>query len=343
MSNKNIASSLALTVVFFLCSFVARADIVKLKNGDTLTGTVISKAGNELKIKTTYAGELTIDWKEVESLTTDKPVRVLLKDDTSLKATVSPAESGKVTLQSGSVIKTAPIALSNVAYINPPPEITGKGVQLKGRVNGAINATSGNTSTRQIHFDAEMVARTRSNRYTVGGQINRASDSGTETANNITAYSKYDHFLSRKRYVYINTRFERDKFTDLRLRTTLGGGLGHQFWESDEKNLSAEAGLAYVNEDHFVGPDDAYPAARWAVDYNQYFFHRAFQFFHKNEGTIGLTNANDILISAKTGIRVPLSKHLNTSFEVDAQFDNTPVAGKKKTDLAYLLILGYGW
>jgi putative salt-induced outer membrane protein YdiY len=321
----------------------AQADEIRLLNGDHITGTIVSKSGGDLKVKTSYAGTLTIKWADVGSIGTTGPVRVVLTDDTSLNATVASAGDGKVTLKAGSIIQTAPIDLTKVAYINPPPEVTGKGVRLKGRINVGLNAATGNTKNRQLHIDGEMVARTQSNRYTVGGEVNRAYDNGSETANNATAYTKYDHFLTKKRYLYVNARFEHDKYQDLNLRTSIGAGLGHQFWETDTKNLSVEGGLSYVNENFYAANDDSYAAFRWGLDYDQYFFDKAFQFFHRHEGTISLQNSSDVLISAKTGVRIPLSRNLSTSAEVDVDWDNTPVAGKKKTDLTYLLNLGYSW
>jgi len=43
----------------------AMADEVILKNGDRLSGTVVTKADDKLVFKTKYAGEIKIDWAEV--------------------------------------------------------------------------------------------------------------------------------------------------------------------------------------------------------------------------------------------------------------------------------------
>ncbi|MBY0341292.1 MAG: hypothetical protein K2Q19_09035, partial [Rhodocyclaceae bacterium] len=74
--------SKALALAFTLAaSSMALADQVLLKNGDRLSGSVISKRGNTLIFKTSYAGELKIDWDEVAQLNTDKPVAVMRQDD----------------------------------------------------------------------------------------------------------------------------------------------------------------------------------------------------------------------------------------------------------------------
>ena len=51
-------------------------------------------------------------------------------------------------------------------------------------------------------------------------------------------------------------------------------GAGYQFVEIPVTNLSLEAGLTYVNEDYETGQDEGYPAGRWALDFDRYFFNK---------------------------------------------------------------------
>ena len=325
-------------------SLSAFADTVTLRNGDRITGTVLRKENDNLVFKTAYAGEIEIRWVDIAGLHTDEPVEVMLNDETSLNATFKPTdEPGKVTLQSGEIIRTAPVELDKIAYINPSPEVSGKGVRFTGRVNIGLNATSGNSETENLYVDAEMVARTKENRYTVGATAQRSSEDDNETADRTTLYSKYDHFLTEKRYLYANATFVRDEFKDLNLRSALGIGLGHQFIESKRKNLSLEGGLSFVNEDFISAADDQYLAGRWAVNFDQYFFKDRLQFFHKHEGLQSLENTEDLLVRSETGLRVPLSDNLNTSVQVNVDWDGNPPPGTEETDLTYLLNVGYNW
>ena len=57
----------------------AYADEVLMKNGSRLLGTVVSMGGEKLIFKTEFAGEITIDWKQVELLTTEGTMEVQLK------------------------------------------------------------------------------------------------------------------------------------------------------------------------------------------------------------------------------------------------------------------------
>lgn len=320
----------------------ALADTLVMNNGDRLTGTVVSKQADSLTLATPYAGRITVKWSQVRQLVSDQPVQVILEDDTRLTGTLLPTEDGKVRIKAGEVMETAPIALNDVRYINPPTEVTG-GVKVRGNINAGANVSSGNTDTEQYHVDAEVVARTLDNRYTVGATFNRSTDDGTETASNATGYGKYDHFLTEKWYAYTNALFTRDEFKDLKLRTTLGLGSGYQFHESEALNLSLEGGLTYVNEDFYNKEDDSYPAGRWALDYNRLLFGTRLRFFHYHEGLAGLEDVDDILILSKTGIRAPLAQGMTASAQVDVDWDNTPAAGNDSTDTRYLLNLGYEW
>lgn len=316
------------------------ADEIVLQNGDRITGKVIRLEGEKLFFETTYAGELTVKWGEVAGLKTDAPVLVVLSDETALKGTPEPAEGGKLSMKIGKIVETVSFDLAEVKAINPKEE---PAVKMKGRINIGISAAKGNTETETQHLDGQFVARTAKNRYTVGGEYNRAENKGEKTADSALGYIKYDHFLSQKWFLYSNALFEKDKFKDLNLRATLGAGAGYQFFESDLTNLSLEAGLSYVSVDYEVGEDDDYPAGRWALDYDRYFFGTAFQFFHFHEGFVGLEDTSKFFVRTRTGLRVPLYRQFNATLQYNYDWDNSPAPGREKTDEMYLFTLGYHW
>jgi len=80
------------------------------------------------------------------------------------------------------------------------------------------------------------------NRFTIGIIYNRSRSLGVDTKDNATGYGKYDHFQGENWYMYANTLFFRDRFKDIRMRTTLGLGAGYQFIIGARRNLSLEGG-----------------------------------------------------------------------------------------------------
>jgi len=90
---------------------------------------------------------------------------------------------------------------------------------------------------------------------------------------------------------------EHDKFADLDLRTTFGVGAGYQFFESDDLNLLIAAGPAWVNEDFIKAKHHDYAAGQWQVSYDQYFFKKFIQLFHRQTGLISLSSPDKWIIT----------------------------------------------
>jgi hypothetical protein len=67
--------SLLLSVFVVLCAPVW-ADTVWLNNGDRLSGEIILLDGGKLALKTKYAGQVLIAWKDIDTLRSDKPLLV---------------------------------------------------------------------------------------------------------------------------------------------------------------------------------------------------------------------------------------------------------------------------
>jgi putative salt-induced outer membrane protein YdiY len=344
MQQKPLSLALAALALLGLGAQQAAADIVLLKGGDRLSGTIVSKDDKQLTLQTAYAKEpITLLWTEVTNIETDQPARFMLNDKTLINAQATRASESTVVLKGGDTVTTTPLAMSDIAYINPPPHVSGEGVSTSGRLNLGLTANRGNTDNDQLFYDAEAVARSLKNRFTIGAMGEQRKEDGDETARNNRGYFKYDHFLSKQWYVYANTDVQEDKFKDLNLRTTLGGGAGYQFFETEQRSLSLEGGLTYVNEDYDLADDESFAAGRWAVRYAEMLFGGATQFFHDHEGIVSIEDPDDMIFRAQTGFRFPLVKNLNGTLQYNVDWQNTPPEGFDSTDSAYVVSVGYLW
>jgi len=273
-------ASIILALLFVLPAWgEASADEVWLKNGDRLTGKVVSMDGGALVFKTSYAGDLSIQWGEVENLKTDEPIKVVLGDEITAQGTVSPGDSGKVKVKAEQVSEPVMVDLANVKTINPKPPL-----RTNFRANVGFSMTDGNTDTRDIYADGEFIVRTPQNRYTMGALYKKSEADNVNTEEKALGYAKYDHFFATKWYGYANATAEQDEFKDLDLRATLGVGIGHQFIESDLTNLSLEGGLSYVNENYIVAEDNSFAAGRWALKFDHFILPKSLQYFLYHTG-----------------------------------------------------------
>lgn len=335
------------TVVLFTVLFVlaaggqAAADEVWLKNGDRITGKVVSMEEGTLVFNTTYAGDLSIQWGEVISLKTDEPIRVVLGDETTAQGPVTPGDAGELKLKAEQLSEPLTVDLANIKTINPKPPKPPLTTTL--RLNLGASFASGNTDRQDIYADGEFMARTQHNRYTIGGRYLRSESDDVKTEDRAMGYMKYDHFFTKKWYAYANTSAEKDEFKDIDLRYTLGVGAGYQFIESARTNLSLEGGVSYVDENYIVAEDNSFTAGRWGLRFEHFLLPESLQYFLYHTGLQSIEDSEDLILFTQTGFRIPFYKNLNITAQVNWEYDKSPSPGKKESDYLYVLSLGYQW
>jgi len=336
---KKLIPLLCIIIAPFFISGNSSADEIRLINGDKLTGQVVRMEADKLILKTTYAGEIIIIWKEVAAVRTDASVKVVLKDETALEGNTEAVEDGKMKLDTGKLEAPATFSLADVKAINPVPVKT---VKISARANASVTNERGNTQSDNFYFDGEFVARTKKNRYKIGGEFTNEKADGVTTSQSWVAYGNYSHFLNEKWYLYADTLSEHDEFKDLNLRSTLGAGAGYQFFETPLLNLSISAGLSMVDENFDLAEDNDYSAGQWSINFDQYFFDKFVQFFHVNTGFISLEDADNWFLKTRTGLRFPLYKGLTATLQYNFDWTNQPsAAAETEEDTKFIFLLGY--
>jgi len=344
---RRIGSALILLVAGLDCG-PAEADEIVLKDGSRIIGEVLELAGGKLKVKTVFAQEILINWAEVASIATEKPLPIVLKDGTRLQGTAAPGEGGAVSVKVAELADPVPISMESISSINPTPK---PAVTFKGFVSAGASVTDGNTQTRAFSANGEFEARAERQRFTLRGSTNYAENEDRLTARNSRASIKYDFFLTKRLYAFTSALFEGDEFQDLRLRTALSAGPGYQFIDTGdfqapwlrEVQFSGEAGVSYFNEDYEDSEDKSYVAARWAVKLNWPIVPKKVVLFHFHEGYPGLERAEDLYVSTEQGVRFTILENFFAAIQVNWRWDNTPATGAERDDTIYLFSLGYNF
>lgn len=334
-------------VLFFPLPFVAllvlavgmkgvRADEVQLKNGDRISGTIITMQDKVLTIRTSYAGELSIKWEAVASISTDASVEVGLRDDTFTHGLVRPAEEERLSIEAEKVDEPLMFHVDDVETINPPPDY-----RWKARVDVGVDVEKGNTDKEEYELGVSFLARTEDGRYTLWGEVDREYKSGERTEDDGRGLLKYDHFFTNDWYSWLGSYVETDEFKDLNMRLLVGAGPGYQFFETPLTNLSVEVGPAGVKEDYDVDEDQNYAGFTWGIDYDRYFLDERVQFFHWQRGIWSLSDTEDIMIYTRTGFRFPLVKGLSAAFQYNWELDNAVPPGEDEIDQRILVKLSW--
>jgi hypothetical protein len=324
----------------------AVADELFMKNGDRLQGKVKSMSKGKLIFETSYAGKITIDWDQVDRLTTKGPFEVQFSDDKSLKGRVVSEEDGTLNLQPENGSPPQPITMAEVKTISPPPPPPSW--KVDGRISAGLSIESGNTNNRKFNADGQVGLKKHPHRITLYGEANMEEANDKETASNSLLNLDYNYFLSKKWYLFGNGQYQRDRFQDLIFLGAGSAGAGYQFWHSEEKNFTIKIGPSYVKERYskpqanFGGKDERnYAAGFWTLDFDMWFFNRLVQFFHHDDVYLSLSDTDVWRLRTRTGFRIPVMYKLFTSLQYNYDWVNSPADGKTNYDEALLFKLGW--
>jgi putative salt-induced outer membrane protein YdiY len=315
---------------------VTLADEVQFKSGDRLTGTVKSMADGKMLFDSKVAGPIVLKMDDIDTFSTDAPIEIALSDGSIVNKKVSASEGGQVTIDAN---KTLPFG--NIAKLNPEKPA------WKGIISAGATFVRGNTKSDTASVGVEAARRSEVDRITLGAGYYTAKQRDDSTRDNHTTADnwflkgQYDYFFSEKFYGYGNVRYEKDRIADLDMRLTPGAGLGYQWVERADLNISTEAGMNWVYE-RYQEPDETrtYMAGRLAYHVDKS-FNDYVKAFHNLEYIPSFERFDTYLVNSDVGMRAALTSRLALEAKAQMAYNSKPAEGRDKKDLRY--ILGVGW
>jgi len=325
-ARRYLAPALFLAILFVHSSPALGIDRVSLSNGDQLSGTVVKMENSTLRLDTGYAGRVTIAWNEVIQLTTEQPMRILMK------------EGGARTVMSITAENR-----NSIQAINPEAWQTGDGHLFKGEAAMSLNIDRGNTRQEEADLDLAMEWRHLNHRIKLQSELEYDTAENEKTTDRWFILAKYDNIVSSLRYYGGKVSYKTDRIADLNLRLTAGPYLGIQFINRPTTKLSTEFGMDGVKESFDALPENTYLAGSWSLDFSHTIIDDALQFYHRQKGLANVNNLNGVVLDTWTGLKIPIRGGFSTSAELKAEYSGDAVAGTELWDLAYRLKFGYLW
>ena len=343
--------SQAICLLFALMAFtlgnakVVWGDEVKLVNGDHITGTIVRMEDESLILRTTYGGELRLDWNVIESLSSASPLTIELHDGSKLRGSVVSTDPEEVTMvdpteivtpeESKNLLRKIPLTL--ISSINPLPAF-----RYDGNTSLGGNRTAGNSSTQAINASADWTFRfLKSHRAGIGGRYNYGESQSIVTARNARGTLNYDYFISEQIFLNFDELFEQDSFQDLTLRSSTTVGLGYQFFDSEEHTLALIGGTGFVHQDFKSRRTIRNPTGLWSIQWKYWLITDGVEVFLDHQGFQDFGNASTGLrVNSSQGLRIKLNKYMFITFTYDIRFNSQPLFNTKKLDEA--LIFGIG-
>jgi len=344
--SKTLASAILTVSLFLLLALPCKADEVIIKNGDRIQGKVVNLTQGKLVFKTTYAGEITINWGQVTKLTTDQTLEATLKENGKLKGRVTTSETGLLTFYPKDGAPSRQVTAQQINAMNRPKPPAKW--DYTGSITAGASRETGNTNTEKYSFIGNAKIFKMPHEIKLYGEFHKEWSKDVLSKDNWLGSGSYRRFLTEKWFIGAGGSAQSDKFKDLDIRASVGGGPGYQFWDSDEKNLSIIVGPAYTYEKYSkkmanfgnVQSRD-YFSGFWNLDFDMWFFEKTFQIFHHDDFLYDFQDSANWNIRTRTGVRLPLVSKFFASFQINYDFDNQPADGKEKYDVYWTF--GLGW
>jgi len=260
---------LALLSVFGLSASLF-ADQVVLSNGDRLTGAITKSDGKTLVIKTDLAGEVTVQWTSVQSLTSSAPLHVATQAGKTVVGPVTTTDGSLAvsTPQSG----TVDVARADVAALRNDAEQAAYEKSLHptllqgwaGGANIGFALTAGNSETKNLALAFTADRKTSHDEIALYTNTIYATNDAPGavppvTANATQGGARYDRNFTKRLFGFGSADFQTDALQNLNLRSVLGGGLGFHAINTDRTTLDFLGGLNYTKE-NYVGLDRNFAA-----------------------------------------------------------------------------------
>ena len=250
-------------VLLCCCCSTLYAAEVTLKNGDRLTGTIVSVGDKKLTIKPDYSADpINIDWSAVAQFTSDQPMVVTRTDNHVV--------SGPVAMQDSSVVVNTPsgtqtVPQTDVSFIRSQADQAAYEKSLHpgplegwaGGGNLGLALARGNSDTTNLALAFNADRKTTTDEW----NITAASIYSTSTTNNLTSTTanalggaiRYDRNITPRLFWFGLFTGMYDRQQDLDERLSPNGGLGYHLIASKVTTLDILGGIGYTYENYSTG------------------------------------------------------------------------------------------
>ena len=214
--------------------------------------------GKKLVLKTTYAGEVTIDWAAVDQFTSNQPLVVTKSDQQTVTGTVksSGADYVVATPQGEQTMAKTDVAVMRSPADQAAYEKSLHPGMLEGWTGGGnlgLSIARGNSETTNLALGFDATRKTTTDAWVVDAASIYSTDEklGATTANSFQGLIRYDRNLTKRLFAYGVFAGGYDELQDLNYRLMPGGGLGLHAIATPKTTLDLLFGLGYTRESRY--------------------------------------------------------------------------------------------
>ena len=336
-------------VLLLLSCFATGSDAeqVRLKNGDHISGTIVSMDGKKLIVKTSYAGDVSIDWNSVDQFASDHPLVITRGDQQTVTGTVKTAGDDFVVTTTE---RTQTVAKSDVAYMRSLSDQAAYEKSLNpsmlegwnGGGNFGLAFARGNSQTTNIALGFDAKRKTANDAWSLNAASIYSTDANVDatTANSLQGSIRYDRDLNKRLFVYGTFAGGYDELQDLDYRFMPGGGIGFHAIATAKTTLDLLGGFGYTRESYSTGLIRNLATATLGNEFTYKLGSRTT--FTQNLYYLPSINDTSIYrIVGNVGLTTKLNNWMTANLLFNDRYNSEPVLGNKKNDVLFTSGLGF--
>jgi hypothetical protein len=326
-----------------LCSLVLAAavpvwaDTVWLNNGDRLSGEIILLDGGKLALKTKYAGQVLIAWKDIDTLRSEKPLLVRRQGfDSEHSQQLEAAGKGMVRVLNAT---TQTVPLADITRLVPPRPL------LKDRVwEGNLDAKLDMERNEDETDEWKLKGNTRIEhgrwRHLLTGELERETKNGKQVDDNWQLEYDLDRFLTDHWFWRTGVEQREDEFAQIKRQRIVGTGPGYRFWDNElgRFDLISQFNRVRFETDQAELEFDTY-SLEW--DYKRLLWGTRLEFYSNAELQLPSIEEIDYALDSEAGLRYRLNDWARLSLLYE--LDQVRGLGQTTSERRYLLGIGVGW
>lgn len=211
--------------------------------------------------------------------------------------------------------------------------------QWRAALGLGASAASGNTKSSNLSLNGDAVRVTDQNKISLYGNAQYARSNGVTTGEQVRLGGRYDQNLSAALFAFGGLDLERNKGSNLQLRSQLSGGLGWHAVKTPTTTWDLFGGLGYTSDQYF---DDMLVDGQMRGSYSYPSLLLGEESTHKLSETTSakqrltvlpsLKNSGEFRANWDAGLAVAMSKTMNLNVGFSVAHNSEPGPGRKATD-----------